>query len=333
VDVDAFVAAHRAEWARLDELVKHRRTLSGPEVDELIVSYQRTATHLSVLRTAGHDPALIGRLSSSVARARAAAVGGAHAAGWRSVTRFFTVAFPATAYRNRWWWLGTAAGSLLLALLIGWWAARTPAVLTSLMGNRSQQALYVNREFRQYYSQYNGQSFGSEVWTHNAFLAAQMLIAGIFLGIPTLILLLDNALVLGLAGAVMVTHGKGTEFFQLILPHGMLELSAVFLAAATGLRLGWCIIDPGPRPRSQALAEEGRAAITIALGLIVALLVSGSIEAFVTPSSLPAWARILIGGCVEAAFLSYVLGAGRRAVRAGLSADMAEAPDVLAVAG
>jgi uncharacterized membrane protein SpoIIM required for sporulation len=332
VDVDAFVTAHQAEWARLDALVRQRRRLTGAEADELVATYQRTATHLSVLRSAGQDPALTARLSMTVARARAAAVGGAHASGWRSVLTFFGVTFPAAAYRNRWWWLGTAAGSLLLALLIGWWMARTPAVLDALIG-KQQQAQYVNHEFRQYYSQYNGQSFGSEVWTHNAFLAAQMLILGIFLGIPTLFLLLENALELGEAGALMITHGKGTEFFALITPHGLLELSSVFLAAATGLRLGWTIIDPGPRPRGQALAEEGRAAITIALGMIVTLLVSGSIESFVTPSPLPAWARILIGACVEVAFLAYVIGLGGRAVRAGLSADIAEAPDAVPVAG
>ena len=331
MDVDLFVAAHQAEWARLDYLVKRRRRLSGAEVDELVASYQRTATHLSMLRSAGHDPALTGRLSISVARARAAAVGGAHSSGLESVLRFFGVSFPVMAYRNRWWWLGTAAGSLLLALLIGWWMARTPGVFASLAG-KQQQAQYVNHEFRQYYSQYNGQSFGSEVWTHNSFLTAAALISGIFLGIPTLYLLLQNALELGSVGALMVTHGKGSEFFALILPHGMLELSSLFLAAATGLRLGWSIIDPGPRPRSQALAAEGRAAMTIALGMVVTLLVSGSIEAFVTPSSLPTWARILIGGCVEVAFVGYVIGLGRRATRAGLSADIAEAPDVLPVA-
>jgi uncharacterized membrane protein SpoIIM required for sporulation len=333
VDVDAFVAAHQAEWSRLDKLVRRRRRLSGAEVDELVASYHRTATHLSMLRTSGQDPALIGRLSATVARARAAAVGGAHASTWRSVIRFFAVTFPAAGYRTRWWWLATAAGSLAAALLIGWWLAKTPAAMTGLAGSPRQQAIYVNNEFRQYYSQYSGQSFGSEVWTHNSFLAAQMLISGIFVGIPTLFLLLANALDLGSAGAVMITHGRGTEFFSLILPHGMLELSSVFLAAATGLRLGWRIIDPGHRSRSEALAEEGRSAVTIALGLVVALLVSGSLEAFVTPSTMPTWARILIGGCVEAAFLGYVIGAGRRAVLAGLSADIAEAPDMLAVAG
>jgi len=57
------------------------------------------------------------------------------------------------------------------------------------------------------------------------------------------------------------------------------------------------------------------------------------IEAFVTPSPLPTWARITIGACVEAAFLAYVLVVGRRAARAGLSADIEEAPDFAPVAG
>jgi uncharacterized membrane protein SpoIIM required for sporulation len=151
--------------------------------------------------------------------------------------------------------------------------------------------------------------------------------------VPTLLVLFDNAANIGIDGGLMFSHGRGAEFFALILPHGMLELSAVFLAAAAGLRLGWQVIDPGPRPRARALAEAGRETITIALGLIVVLLVSGMIEAFVTPSPLSTWARILIGAGAEAAFLGYVIVLGRRAAAAGLSADIAEAPDVLPVAG
>jgi hypothetical protein len=83
----------------------------------------------------------------------------------------------------------------------------------------------------------------------------------------------------------------------------------------------------------RALAEEGRTTFVIALGMIVVLLVSGVIEAFVTPSPLPTWARILIGACAEVAFLGYVLVLGRRAERAGLSPDIEEAPDFAPVTG
>jgi uncharacterized membrane protein SpoIIM required for sporulation len=331
VDVAAYAAAHEAEWRRLDELVKRRRQLSGAEIDELVTLYQRTTTHLSAVRSAGHDPILVAALSSRVARARAA-VTGATTPGWPVIGRFALVSFPAMAYRARWWWLGTAAGSLGLALIIGWWVVRSAALQAALVPP-AQVARLVNHQFRGYYSQYAASSFAAEVWTHNVWVAAESLIFGIVLGLPTLWLLFSNAANVGVVGGLMISHGRGVEFFALILPHGLLELSAVFLAAATGLRLGWTIIDPGPRPRGRALAEEGRASITIALGLIVVLLVSGVIEAFVTPSPLPTWARILIGVAAEAAFLSYVIVFGRRAAAAGLTADIGEAPDVVPVAG
>jgi uncharacterized membrane protein SpoIIM required for sporulation len=331
VDVDAFAAAHQAEWDRLDYLIRRRRRLSGGEVDELVTSYQRVATQLSALRTAGQDQALQARLATTVARARSA-VTGAHTPAWRSVGVFAAVSFPAMAWRARWWWLGTAAGSLAVAFLVGWWIARSPAVQASLLP-RAEAAKLVNHQFRDYYSQYAATSFAARVWTNNAVVAAEALISGILLGIPTVLVLLDNAVNIGVDGGLMIGHGKGVEFFALILPHGMLELSAVFLAAAAGLRLGWMVIDPGPRPRSQALAEEGRSTITIALGLVVVLLVSGVIEAFVTPSPLPTWARIGIGGCAEAAFLGYVVVLGRRAAAAGLSPDIEQPPDVAPVAG
>ncbi len=331
VDVDAFVAAHQAEWDRLDKLIRRRRRLSGEEIDELVASYQRTATHLSALRSGGHDPALTARLSGLLGRARAA-VTGAHTPGWRSVGIFFGVAFPAMAYRCRWWWLGTAAASIGFAVIAGWWIADSAAVQASLISH-SQVQDPGESQFRNYYSQDTATSFALKVWTNNVYVAALTLVTGVLLGVGTLLLLLENSLNLAVDGGLMIGHGKAAEFFALILPHGMLELSAVFLAAGAGLRLGWAIIDPGPRPRSRALAEEGRATITVALGLIVVLGVSGIIEAFVTPSPLPTWARIGIGAIAEVAFLTYVIVAGRRAERGGLSADIREAPDQVPVRG
>ena len=58
MDLDAYVAAHSREWARLEELLgraSRPRRLEGGEVDELVDLYQRTATHLSVVQSAGRD--------------------------------------------------------------------------------------------------------------------------------------------------------------------------------------------------------------------------------------------------------------------------------------
>jgi uncharacterized protein YacL len=77
------------------------------------------------------------------------------------------------------------------------------------------------------------------------------------------------------------------------------------------------------------LAEQGRAVVAVAVGLVVVLLVSGLIEALVTPSPLPTFLRVSIGIAAEAVFLAYIVHFGRRAARASESGDIADAPDIL----
>lgn len=89
------------------------------------------------------------------------------------------------------------------------------------------------------------------------------------------------------------------------------------------------VIAPGNRPRGQVLAEQGRAVVAVAAGLVVVLLLSGLIEALVTPSPLPTFVRIAIGVAAELAFLGYIVHFGRKAVRAGESGDIEDAPDVV----
>ena len=57
-------------------------------------------------------------------------------------------------------------------------------------------------------------------------------------------------------------------------------------------------------------------------GLVVVLLISGIIEAFVTPSGLPTWARIGIGALAEALFFAYVFVLGRRSAAEGEDGDL-----------
>lgn len=327
MDVDAFVVAHRPTWDRLEQLVKRRRRLTGAEVDELVDLYQRVSTHLSMVRSSSQDSVLVGRLSGLVARARAA-VTGAHAPLWREFVRFWTVSFPVVAYRSWRWWLGSAVAFFVVAVAMALWISGNPAVLSAI-GTPSEIEELVNHDFESYYSEHPAGSFALQVWINNSWVAAQCIAFAILLGLPIPYVLFQNAANLGVNAALMFSAGKGDLFLGLITPHGLLELTAVFLAAAVGMRLGWTVIAPGDRPRGQVLAEQGRAVVAAAIGLAVVLLVSGLIEALVTPSPLPTWMRIGIGVVAELAFLGYVFHFGRKAVRAGESGDLEDAPDVV----
>ncbi|MDQ0377186.1 stage II sporulation protein M [Amycolatopsis thermophila] len=334
MDVDLFVAAHRAEWARLDHLLAARR-LTGPEADELVRLYQRAATHLSVVRSSAPDPALLSWLSSLVTRARSA-VTGSHTPAWREIGLFFAQRFPAAVYRTARWWVPTALVTIVVSGLLGVWIATDPQVQASIAAPDAVRALTEpGGRFETYYSSNPAGSFAAQVWTNNAWVAATCLFFGVLLGIPVLIALWQNALNVAISAGLMAAAGRLDVFFGLIAPHGLLELTAVFVAAGTGLRLGWTVVQPGRRSRSAALAREGRSAAGIALGLACVLLVSGVIEAFVTPSGLPTWGRVAIGVAAEVLFLGYVFVFGRRAARAGVTgdADARHAGDLLPEAG
>ncbi|UED86015.1 stage II sporulation protein M [Streptomyces profundus] len=324
MDLDVFVAAHEPEWERLEALVRRRRSrLTGAEADELVQLYQRVATQLSQLQSGAPDPVVVNRLTTLVARARSAVVG-TRRATWRDAARFFTVRFPAACYRTRHWWIPTALVFTALVAALGWWIADSPEVRSSLAAPEElREMTRPGGSYESYYSSSPAAAFSAQVWTNNAQVAGMSLAFGALLGLPVLWVLFQNAVNVAIGVGLMASADRLDVFLGLILPHGLLELTAVFVAAGVGLRLGWTVIDPGPRTRAVALAQEGRAALGMAIGLAVVLLISGAIEGFVTPSGLPTWARIAIGIAAEVAFLVYVFTLGRRAVQAGETGDVA----------
>lgn len=319
MDLDAFVAEHQAEWRRLDQLSRRRR-LSAREADELVVLYQRAATHLSVVRSRLPDPSLVARLSRLVLTARAAVTGG-QTFSWASVGRFFTYGFPLVVYRARRWWLVTAAVFLLVSIVVGAWFTSHPQSLDILLSDETAKRI-VDDDFERYYSEYFAPDFAAQVWTNNAWVAAQSFAGGVLI-LPALYVLFTNALNLGLMGGLMVSHGRADVFFGLLAPHGLLELTSIFIAAALGLRIGWAEIAPGPYlSRGAAVAQAARIGMVGVLGLVPVFAVAALLEAFLTPSPLPMLVKDAIGVLVLAAFFAYVWIRGRIADEEGHEVDV-----------
>jgi len=319
MDLDAYVCEHAGQWRRLEHLTRKRR-LAPPEVDELISLYQRTGTHLSVIRSRSPDPALVARLSRIVLAARGAITGGS-AFSWRTVGRFFTATFPLAVLQAWRWWAAVGVAFTGLAFLMMYYVAAHPDVQAAFLSDADIKQI-VDSDFAGYYTANQAQNFALQVWTNNAYLAGKCLAAGVLI-LPVIYLLAQNLFNLGLVGGVMIGNGRSAEFFGLIAPHGMLELTAVFVASGVGLRIGWAWIAPGPRrTRGRALAETARSGMLVALGLVGVLAVSGLIEAFVTPSPLPTAARVGIGVLAWLGFLAYVVVLGTRARQDDLSTDL-----------
>ena len=197
-----------------------------------------------------------------------------------------------------------------------------PALVAS-MGSRAQLEQYAENEFTDYYSENPAAVFAGTVWTNNAWIAAQCVLFGVT-GIWPLMVLVQNAMGVGTAAAVMAAFDRADVFVLYILPHGLLELTSIFVAGAAGLQIFWAWVAPGPRTRGEALAAAGRSLATIAIGLVIALGVSGLIEGFVTAQPWPWPLKIGIGAAALGLFLAYMLVVGRRARRLGETGDLTE---------
>jgi len=320
MDLDAYAAAHGAEWDRLARLSKRRRP-DGPEADQLIDGYQTGAAQLAAIRTTVGGSAQGEHLSLALWRARLLFTG-VRRNPLRSLTVFAAVQLPAALYRIRWLTLAVALATFVIGAAYFVWLSSDPRAFASL-GLPSDLERYAEQDFVGYYSEYSEAGFAAQVWTNNAWIAAQCVMFGI-LGLWVPYVIYSNAQGLGISAAVMNEHGRLDQFFLYIAPHGQLELYAIFIAAAAGLMIFWSWIAPGARTRAQALAQDGRAFFTIVIGLVVALFVSGIIEGFVTRQDWPWPIKIGIGTVALAAFLVYQWVLAGRAARVGETGDLDE---------
>lgn len=320
MDLDAYTIAHGDEWNRLGELARSRHR-SGRESDELLARYQSGASDLSALRTVYGETRQADLLSVRLSQARFRFTGERRNLAL-VLGEFFGAQLPAALYRIRWLTLGAALFTFAVAALTALWVLTTPGLMGSL-GTESELTQYAKGSFIDYYSEYPEASFAARVFTNNAWIAAQCIAFGA-LGIVVPGVLMQNAVGLGMSFAVIAEHDSPATFFLWIAPHGQLELTMVFVAAAAGLRLFWAIVVPGARTRLQSLAVEGRSLFTVAIGTTIFLFVSGLIEGFVTRQDWPWPVKIGIGTLALAGFCVYAYVLGRRAYRQGATGDLDE---------
>ncbi|MDY6819325.1 MAG: stage II sporulation protein M [Halobacteriales archaeon] len=130
------------------------------------------------------------------------------------------------------------------------------------------------------------------IFANNVVVVALIALGGISFGLLTVVVLFFNGVVLGIV--LVGSAGEGGLFptLALILPHGIIELSAFFLVGGIAYRISWRLIaylrgaDSTPITRG-----ELRDALVLTLLSVVAIAVAAWIEATLTREI----ARLLVG--------------------------------------
>lgn len=134
------------------------------------------------------------------------------------------------------------------------------------------------------------------IMTNNIRVALLAFAYGISIGIGTLYILLQNSFLLGSLSALAIKQGSALIYWSLILPHGIIELLAIFISGAAGLKIGYVLLRPGQYSRKDALVIAGKETLKL-MGLVIPMLIiAGIIEGFITPSSLSPYSKLIFAG-------------------------------------
>jgi uncharacterized membrane protein SpoIIM required for sporulation len=301
-------------WSELDELVggAGRRGRLAPDrilrVGEL---YRAAAADLALARQRWpSDPAVI-RLEGLVARAR-------HLVYAAPRRRLSPISFYASGY-----WRLVAARPLMLAVsailvfapaaLAAGWALDDPGAAGGLVPAKYRSVSEPRTQGTDLgYTADEEAGTSAEIFTNNIRVTLLSFAGGITGGIGTVAVLLFNGVLLGAVAGLAWGAGNGRPFVELVVAHGVLELSCIVVGGAAGLRLGWALIAPGRLPRLVSLQREARRTLLIAVGTAPWLVLAGLVEGFLTPSGLGLARAIAIGAALGSVYWALVVWRGLR---------------------
>lgn len=320
VTAERFVAKKRDGWETFHVIAARVEragvgALTPGEIPGFAARYREIAADLARARTYGVDPRVIEYLERVVSAGHNALY---RARGHRRtpVVRYLLRDFPAAVVQS---WRYVLAAFLLFAIpaIVGYVMIRgrpelADEVLSPVMVSRAEQA--ADRQARGIgYAQSRGETLpvlASAIMTNNIGVAFWAFVGGMLAGTLTAFVLVTNGLSLGLGFGLFVNYHAGGYLATFVAGHGVLELTAIFIAAGAGFRLAGALILPGDRTRKDALVVEGRIAARM-IGAVVSLLaLAGTIEGLLSASDAPAGLKYAVS-VTTAGLLVLYLWSGR----------------------
>lgn len=124
------------------------------------------------------------------------------------------------------------------------------------------------------------------LFANNLLASFSVMVLGIILGIPTLMGLFSNGILLGSVPVLLA--GEGLPIIPVIIlgimPHGIFELPAFIISAAFGLKVGFHLIFPLPgKKRGESLMTIWREYWSVFPLILKLLILAAVLEVLVTP--------------------------------------------------
>jgi len=328
IDLQRFLAAERPFWIELEKLLDGLETTGGAvmqfeQARRFHYLYERAAAGLAKLNTFSSEPETRRYLESLVARAYGEINETRERQHRFSPWHWLFQTLPQTFRRRiRAFWLAlgiTMAGALFGGFAVAFdpeaKAAILPEMFANHMGDPAERVAKEEKDAKGHSAE-RMTSFSAQLMVNNISVSIRALAFGVTYGIGTIILLFYNGIILGLVTADYVMAGQTVFLLGWLLPHGVIELPAIFIGAQAGLVLAGALVGWGRREtlraRLRAVAPD---LMTLICGVALMLVWAGIVEAFFSQFHAPVlpYSVKITFGCIELMALIFFLSRCGRA--------------------
>ncbi len=313
MNVKRWIARREPNWKQLDSLLKRLektglRSLSTPEIKQLASLYRSVSADLARAQT--HQTqvglTLVQTLQQLTSRSYSQVYQGSRRQEWQGLLNFYRWGFPEVVQDTA-GYIAIATGIFLLGGVIGWWFSwRDPVFLGLVVPEAMIELVRDKGQLWMGSILGNEPTASSQIMINNLSVSFRAVAGGMTLGILTVFLLFFNGLLIGAVGALVGQNNLAVPFWAFVLPHGSLELPAIFFAGAAGLLIARGILFPGRYRRVDALKVHGLKAAQLTFGVISMLVIAGIIEGFFSPNlGIPDLFKYLTGMTLFACLVTY----------------------------
>ncbi len=311
----------RETEALIDRFENYPQKTSSFDILRLGALYTELISDLNKLSSCKEDPETRQKINKLALRAYGLIYQG-KAMGIMDLLVFFLFDFPAIV-RKRIHFVIASTLIFLVSALIGFLCINEKSKLIDLVISPEAQSVYqqsikhIDPEKPRISSSESNFGISSFIMTNNIRVSIKAFATGIFLGIGTIFILIFNGLLLGGLASLYQEGGLASFFWSLILPHGFLELTCIFICGAAGMIIGYALINPGKFHRKDALVREGEDSIKMVVGVIPLLVLAALIEAYITPAKLPEIFKFVFSGISLVTIIAFFAFSNKALLKSG----------------
>lgn len=315
-----FLETRANAWNRLETIIskaskKGVRALTDKELRELTRLYPAVAIDVARARMYNIDPTTQKRINQLAISAHGLLYRRKNTRYFQTIWMFFRSDYP-RLFRRLWPYMALATTVFIIGFLGAYVSTRlqpsnaylfVPGELDLTDDDSGVTSKDISERFRRIAKP----PMAAGIMANNISVAFNAFALGITAGIGTCYVVIFNSMMLGGFAAHFSNHGLIFDFCSFIVPHGGLEIFAILVSAAAGLRLGLSLAIPGHLKRSASLRTGAIEAVLLVLGTIPMFIVAGFIEGFITPSYSHGVVKIMLGVIITLLTVAYLILAGQ----------------------